>query len=112
VRSGDLFLLYLIWYPGVRFWLEFYRTDSWFFPGTPFNVVHIISAIVIGTTITLLIIRHRTASRAAPDDEPAATADDESPLDAGQGAPTGDTGTPPAQARGEVLSPLKPGTPA
>jgi phosphatidylglycerol:prolipoprotein diacylglycerol transferase len=63
LRNGDLFLLYLIWYPLVRFCLEFFRTDSWFFPGTPFNVVHILSAITIVVAITLLVIRHRRASR-------------------------------------------------
>ncbi|MFL5629206.1 MAG: prolipoprotein diacylglyceryl transferase [Ktedonobacteraceae bacterium] len=59
LRNGDLFLLYLIWYPLVRFCIEFLRTDSWFFPGTPFNVVHILSAITIVSAITLLIVRHR-----------------------------------------------------
>jgi phosphatidylglycerol:prolipoprotein diacylglycerol transferase len=60
LRKGDLFLIYLIWYPLVRFNLEFLRTDSWFFPGTPFNVVHLLSAIAIITAITLLIVRHRS----------------------------------------------------
>lgn len=56
---GDMILLYLIWYPLGRFCIEFVRTDSWFFPGTPFNVVHILSAIaVIGSAITLYW-RHR-----------------------------------------------------
>jgi len=59
LRSGDLFLIYLMYYPFVRFCLEFLRTDSWFFPGTPFNVVHLLSAVAIVTAITLLIVRHR-----------------------------------------------------
>jgi phosphatidylglycerol:prolipoprotein diacylglycerol transferase len=59
LRSGDLFLLYLIWYPTVRFFLEFFRTDSWFFPGTPFNVVHLLSFITVVTAVTLLIVRRR-----------------------------------------------------
>ncbi len=59
IKSGDLALMYLIWYPFGRFWLEFLRTDSWFFPGTPFNVVHILSALaVIGASVTLYL-RHR-----------------------------------------------------
>jgi phosphatidylglycerol---prolipoprotein diacylglyceryl transferase len=58
LRAGDLFLLYLIWYPTVRFFLEFFRTDSWFFPGTPFNVVHLLSFITVVSAVTLLIIRH------------------------------------------------------
>jgi phosphatidylglycerol---prolipoprotein diacylglyceryl transferase len=65
LRNGDLFLIYLIYYPFVRFCLEFFRTDSWFFPGTPFNVVHLLSAITIVTAITLLIVRHRSRPAAA-----------------------------------------------
>jgi phosphatidylglycerol:prolipoprotein diacylglycerol transferase len=56
---GDLLLLYVIWYPTGRFMLEFLRTDSWFFPGTPFNVVHLLSAIAVVASIALLIYRHR-----------------------------------------------------
>jgi len=59
LRDGDLTLLYLIWYPLGRFCIEFLRTDSWFFPGTPFNVVHIMSAIAIVTAILMLYLRHR-----------------------------------------------------
>jgi phosphatidylglycerol---prolipoprotein diacylglyceryl transferase len=73
LRDGDLFLIYLIFYPSVRFCLEFLRTDSWFFPGTPFNVVHLLSAVAIVTAITLLIVRHRkpvaVAAQAAEDIE-------------------------------------------
>ena len=59
LRDGDLLLLYLIWYPLGRFFIEFLRTDSWFFPGTPFNVVHILSFVaVIGASITLYL-RHK-----------------------------------------------------
>ncbi|NJK99790.1 MAG: prolipoprotein diacylglyceryl transferase [Spirulinaceae cyanobacterium SM2_1_0] len=54
LQPGDLTLLYLLWYPSGRFWIEFLRTDSWFFPGTPFNVVHILTAIaVIGSALVL-----------------------------------------------------------
>ena len=59
LRDGDILLIYLLWYPLGRFFLEFLRSDSWFFPGTPFNVVHIISAIVVLTSAMLLILRHR-----------------------------------------------------
>lgn len=60
LRPGDIFLAYLIWYPFGRFWLEFLRTDSWFFPGTPFNVVHILCAIAVIGGITGLYLRHRS----------------------------------------------------
>jgi phosphatidylglycerol---prolipoprotein diacylglyceryl transferase len=59
LRDGDLFLMYLIWYPLGRFFLEFMRTDSWFFPGTPFNVVHLLSAISIVGASGILFLRHR-----------------------------------------------------
>lgn len=59
LRNGDLVLLYLIWFPFGRFWIEFLRSDSAHFPGTPFDLVHIISAITILTCATLLILRHR-----------------------------------------------------
>jgi phosphatidylglycerol:prolipoprotein diacylglycerol transferase len=59
LREGDIFLMYVIWYPLGRFFIEFLRTDSWFFPGTPFNVVHFISAIVIVTAAIVLFLRHR-----------------------------------------------------
>lgn len=59
LRNGDLILLYLIWYPLVRFCLEFFRTDSWFFPGTPFNLVHLLSAVAIISAAIILYLRHR-----------------------------------------------------
>jgi phosphatidylglycerol---prolipoprotein diacylglyceryl transferase len=58
LRPGDIFLLYVIWYPLGRFMLEFFRTDSWFFPGTSFNVVHLLSGIAILAAIVLLVVRH------------------------------------------------------
>ncbi len=54
---GDLFLLYLIWYPSGRFMLEFVRTDSWFFGGG-FNMVHVLSAIAVVVAVAILIYRH------------------------------------------------------
>lgn len=59
LKDGDIALLYLIWYPFGRFCIEFLRTDSWFFPGTPFNVVHILSFAAIVGAGTLLYMRHR-----------------------------------------------------
>jgi phosphatidylglycerol---prolipoprotein diacylglyceryl transferase len=63
LKDGDLTLLYLIWYPLGRFFIEFLRTDSWFFPGTPFNVVHILSAIAVLTSAIWLYIRHSGKER-------------------------------------------------
>lgn len=64
LKPGDIILMYLIWYPLGRFCIEFLRTDSWFFPGTPFNVVHILSAIAILASGIALFMRHgRSRSR-------------------------------------------------
>ena len=65
---SDLFLLYLIWYPLGRFFIEFFRTNSWFFPGTPINVVHLLSAIAIICATTILFIRHRGQSLTKEED--------------------------------------------
>jgi phosphatidylglycerol:prolipoprotein diacylglycerol transferase len=84
LRNGDIFLMYLIWYPLGRFFIEFLRTDSWFFPGTPFNPVHLLSfAAVVGAAATL-VVRHR---RATTDDRRPTT--DEG-LEADGGQATGD----------------------
>jgi phosphatidylglycerol:prolipoprotein diacylglycerol transferase len=58
LRAGDLLLLYIIWYPTGRFLLEFLRTDSWFFPGTPFNVVHLLAGVAVLASLVILIRRH------------------------------------------------------
>jgi Prolipoprotein diacylglyceryl transferase. len=50
--------MYLVWYPLGRFFIEFLRTDSWFFPGTPFNVVHILSFAAVVGAAALLYRRH------------------------------------------------------
>jgi phosphatidylglycerol---prolipoprotein diacylglyceryl transferase len=57
LRNGDLFLMYLIWAPLGRFFIEFMRTDSWFFPGTPFNTLHVVIAAVVFIASTILVIR-------------------------------------------------------
>jgi len=71
LRDGDLLLLYLIWYPTGRFFIEFVRTDSWFFPGTPFNVVHALSAVLVIASVATLVLRHRAPSNADPIQPPA-----------------------------------------
>lgn len=59
LKPGDLFLMYLIWYPLGRFFIEFLRTDSWFFPGTPLNMVHILTFVSVVGASTALYLRHR-----------------------------------------------------
>lgn len=66
LRPGDILLMYLIWYPFGRFWLEFLRTDSWFFPGTPFNMVHVLCFAAVTSGAIGLYWRHgRAASSSA-----------------------------------------------
>jgi phosphatidylglycerol:prolipoprotein diacylglycerol transferase len=57
LRNGDLFLMYLIWAPLGRFLIEFMRTDSWFFPGTPFDILHVVIAAIVISASTVLVIR-------------------------------------------------------
>lgn len=57
LRNGDLFLMYLIWAPLGRFFIEFLRTDSWFFPGTPFDILHVVIAAIVISASTVLVIR-------------------------------------------------------
>jgi phosphatidylglycerol:prolipoprotein diacylglycerol transferase len=66
LRDGDMILLYLIWYPLGRFCIEFLRTDSWFFPGTPFNTVHLLSFIAIAGALITLVVRHSRPAAKAP----------------------------------------------
>jgi hypothetical protein len=33
------------------------RTDSWFFPGTPFNILHVVIAAIVISASTMLVIR-------------------------------------------------------
>ena len=73
LRDGDVLLMYLIWYPLGRFFLEFFRSDSWFFPGTHFDLVHILSGIVVLTSSVFLILRHRNWSGSEQQASAAAT---------------------------------------
>ena len=59
LRTGDIFFLYLVWVPLGRFFLEFLRTDSWFFSGTPFNTAHILTATAVICGVVFLVLRHR-----------------------------------------------------
>lgn len=59
LKTGDVFLMVLIWSPLGRFFIEFLRTDSWFFPGTPFNTIHLLTAIIVIASSVILFLRHR-----------------------------------------------------
>ena len=90
LKEGDVFLLFLIWSPLGRFFIEFMRTDSWFFPGTPFNPVHILTAImVIGASI-IFFLRHRgtASSQVQSVNETSPVSGDEATVEAETSAPT------------------------
>ena len=77
LKEGDIFLLVLIWSPLGRFFIEFLRTDSWFFPDTPFNTAHILTAaLVIGASITLYLRHRKGASSQAQSIEDKAESDE------------------------------------
>ena len=64
LRRGDILLMYLMWYPAVRFSLEFLRTNPWEQGGVP--MAQIISVLLFVGALAILVWRHR---RPAPPDE-------------------------------------------
>jgi len=61
LKSGDLFLIYLILYPAARFCLEFIRLDSSGFGNL--NINQTLSAITVLVSVLALAIRHRHQRR-------------------------------------------------
>jgi phosphatidylglycerol:prolipoprotein diacylglycerol transferase len=57
LKDGDLFLIYLIWYPLGRIWVESLRPDAWTIGSIP--TAQIVSAILIVIASIALAIRHR-----------------------------------------------------
>jgi phosphatidylglycerol---prolipoprotein diacylglyceryl transferase len=57
LKDGDLFLIYLIWYPLGRIWVESLRPDAWTIGSTP--TAQIVSAVLIVIASVVLAIRHR-----------------------------------------------------
>jgi phosphatidylglycerol:prolipoprotein diacylglycerol transferase len=57
LRTGDLLLLFLVWYGVVRFALESFRVDNWTFFGVP--VAQIVSVLVVVPALLMLAWRHR-----------------------------------------------------
>ncbi|GAC1433078.1 MAG: prolipoprotein diacylglyceryl transferase [Ktedonobacteraceae bacterium] len=84
LKEGDVFLLFLIWSPLGRFFIEFLRTDSWFFPGTPFNPVHILTAAMVLAASVVLFLHHRgtSGSQAESTNETSPVSGDETPIEA------------------------------
>ncbi|MCD6290510.1 MAG: prolipoprotein diacylglyceryl transferase, partial [Anaerolineae bacterium] len=57
MRDGDLFFLYLIWYPFGRFWIEMLRPDAWTMGGMA--TAQWIALIAIITALVGLYVNHR-----------------------------------------------------
>ena len=57
LKDGDLFLIYLIWYPLGRIWVESLRPDAWTIGRIP--TAQIVSAFFIVVAAAVLSIRHR-----------------------------------------------------
>jgi len=69
--DGDIFLLYLVWYPIGRFAIEFLRPDRWMMG--PIAAAQLFSAIAAIAAVCVMIVRHRrrsTAMRASTGIEP------------------------------------------
>lgn len=58
LKDGDIILLYFIWYPVVRIFVETYRFDAWLSLGS-LPTATLISIIAAIAAIVILIIRHR-----------------------------------------------------
>jgi phosphatidylglycerol---prolipoprotein diacylglyceryl transferase len=57
LKEGDLFWVYLIWYPLGRIWVESLRPDAWTIGSVP--TAQIVSAFYIVVAAAALVIRHR-----------------------------------------------------
>jgi phosphatidylglycerol:prolipoprotein diacylglycerol transferase len=57
LRTGDLLLVFFIWYGSVRFAVETLKTDNWTFFGIP--TAMLISAVAVVGALGILVLRHR-----------------------------------------------------
>ncbi len=57
LRTGDLLLVFFIWYGSVRFAVETLKADNWTFFGIP--TAMLISAVVVAGALGVLVLRHR-----------------------------------------------------
>jgi phosphatidylglycerol:prolipoprotein diacylglycerol transferase len=76
LRDGDLVLVFFIWYPAVRFALEFFRTGNWRVGGIP--TAQLVSVVFILVALIVLLYRHRSAAlEGEPEVDPFADEPDE-----------------------------------
>ncbi len=64
LRDGDVFLMYLIWYPVGRFWVEMFRPDAWRMGSLATAQWIAIGCLVVA--VVGLIVNHRRPRPAAP----------------------------------------------
>jgi len=67
LKDGDVFLMYLIWYPLGRFWTEYFRPDAWLVGGSRLATAQLIAIISALLAVALLIIRHAKSSASEAD---------------------------------------------
>jgi phosphatidylglycerol:prolipoprotein diacylglycerol transferase len=93
LRDGDLLLVFFLWYPAVRFVLEFFRTGNWRLGGIP--TAQLVSVLFMLGALVALLYRHRSASlERGPEPDPFAEGDDE-----GEGEGEGERDGESAEAR-------------
>ncbi len=56
---GDVMLLYMIWYPLGRFWVEMFRPDAWRLGVGTLTTAQFIGLISIAVAVALLVVRHK-----------------------------------------------------
>ena len=76
LRAGDIILGYAIWYPSVRFLLEFLRIEPWAVAGVP-TAQWISGACILGAAIALIWRHRRRATAQQPPDTEAPLVDTE-----------------------------------
>ncbi len=67
LKRGDIFLMYLVCYPTIRFFLEFLRLDP--SPVAGININQTVMGIVAVVALTLLIVRHVVKPKTQPVEE-------------------------------------------
>ncbi len=75
LRTGDLLLLYFIWYPAERFVLEFLRIGNWKFGAVP--TAQIVGVVLITAAVGLLVLNHRRSREVRQEDETQAAAENQ-----------------------------------
>ena len=64
LKGGDIFLLYLIWYPMNRILVESMRFDAWTVGDSGLATAQLVSIVLILAAVIVLAIRHRLGVRA------------------------------------------------